>query len=217
MDKFIKEPKFRLLKKNDLPQICTLMAQIKPPIAGLQSKSVYSAMCHDALKDKRLVFLVAEKNKELIGFTLAIIDRKNFWKAFTLRHPYLSARIFIVKFFKALRFKLAIHRSTIIENENEHQNLIDKWIKSSKSVICGRYADSQIAHTQYTAVAEGYRKEGIGIELQNSRDRILKEIGVKQLCSNVNIKNIAGIIMNYRRGGWKAERKGYWIKMSRDI
>ena len=158
-----------------------------------------------------------EKNKELIGFTLAIIDRKNFWKAFTFRHPYVSARIFVVKFLRALRSKLMIGRSTGIKIENEDKNLVDKWIKSSQSIICGKYADSQIAHTQYTAVAEGYRKEGIGIELQNNRDRILHRVGVKQLRSNVNIKNIAGIIMNYRRGGWKAERKVYWIKMSRDI
>ena len=159
---------YRHLNKNDLPSICDLLTLTKTPIGGLYTKGIYRAISKMALEDDRLIFIVAQKNSKLVGLTLSIINRWSFWKSFLPRHPLISSQIFSKKLIE--RFKEKLDKENY---EPELLELIDDWIQSSPPFSEGEKDPNKIAHTAYTAVSPGNRKERIGVNLQNHRDQIL--------------------------------------------
>ncbi len=83
----------RLLEKNDFRKVIELMKKLRIPLAGLYSRAIYTAIYRQALIDDRIVFVVAENQRKLIGLVIAIIDRNSFWISFLLRHPLFALQI----------------------------------------------------------------------------------------------------------------------------
>jgi len=206
------EPIYRLLNENDLSEICDMMENIKPPIAGMCCRAMYSSISRYALKDKRLVFLVAEYQNKLIGFTIAIIEWYRFWRAFLFRHPILAVRIVIYRFARFFRNDFGVEKI-----DPKYRNFIEEWIASSRLASPWKDSSPKIAKVLYTAISREHRRSGVAMGLQRHRDRFLAQLGVRRLDATVDTSNISAVILNYRRGGWRLAKKGGRLFLTRDI
>jgi GNAT superfamily N-acetyltransferase len=197
------KPVYRLLEQDDLPEIVHLIEEFRPTFARLRSRVLYAAICRQALIDERLVFIIAEARGELIGFSIAIIDRNRFWISFLPRYPLLSVRIVFKVFLKPIRVGESVRTPGPEELE-----IIKEYIAPSHS---GRswWRDSspRIAKGLYIAVAEKYRGKGIGRQLLRSRNRVLVERGVKRFDGITHLYNIPQIHL-FHSEGFRIERKG---------
>lgn len=197
------KPLYRLLEQDDLPKILHLMEEFRPSIVGLRSRALYAAVCRQALRDDRLVFIVAETQGKLIGFSIAIIDRNQFWISLLPKHPLLSVRI-VFKMFLRL---IGVGKSARVPEPNELQ-MIKEYIAPTPS---GRswWGDSSplIAKGLYMAVSKKHRGRGIGRELLRSRNKVSVERGVRRFDGITQTYNISQIHL-FHSEGFRIERKG---------
>ena len=190
----------RLLDKNDMPEIYDLMEEIRPPIAGLSSNAIYSAICCDALSIKKVVIVVAKEQEKLIGFNIAIIDWHHYWRSFPQRHPLLAIRILAYRLLRLIRvgFNVVIPASA-------QPDLNNKYISSFPSSRSWKDSTSLIAKIVYTGVAKQYRKKGVGEKLMKYLLCSVAKYGVKRVDAYINMANFPSIRLFYKMG-YRIER-----------
>jgi ribosomal protein S18 acetylase RimI-like enzyme len=202
----------RLVEKDDFPEIIKLMKRLRIPIAGLYSRAIYTAICRQALKDDRIVFVVAENQGKLIGLVFAIIDRNRFLISFLLRNPLFALQILFRKFLRIMRIGV----SERVPNPAQLE-VIRKYLTTSHS---GRswWKDSspQIAKAGFIAVDSKYRRSGVGFKLNRYRDKVLMERGVKRYDGIVELHRFPQIQLLYKTG-FRIERRGNKFFVSKDL
>ena len=206
-------PIYRLLGRNDLPEIIKLMEEIRPPVAGLRSRQIYAAICCAALKTDKVVFVVAEQETKLIGFAIAIIEYKRFWKIFLRNHILLALQIIVSKFVQFFQRKRKA-------NASFESNTIRKYLYSRHPGHPERsWKDSSpfIAKSLYTGVRRNFRKRGIGKDLQKFRNHILAQRSVKRVDAKIDPQNIPSIRMHHATGTQIVQERSRMLFVTTDL
>ena len=190
----------RLLDKNDMPEIYDLMEEIRPPIAGLSSNAIYSAICCDALSIKNVVIVVAKEQEKLIGFNIAIIDLRHYWRSFPQRHLLLAIRIVVYRLLRLIRVGF-----NVVVPASDQPDLNNKYISSFPSNRSWKDSTSLIAKIVYAGVAKQHRKKGVGEKLMKYLLRSLAKYGVRRVDAYINMANIPSIRLCYKMG-YRIER-----------
>ena len=197
------KPLCRMLDQDDLPEIIHLMEEIRPHIAGLCSRSIYTAICRQALVDERLVITVAEDRGKLIGFTINIIEQNRFWISFLTKRPLLASRIAFRKFLNLMGLGVSARKLEPAELE-----IINKYVSPGSSGRSWKDSSPTIAKAIFIGVAEQYRGSKIvGKALLNYRKKVLLERGVKRADGIILMHRIASIKLLHKQGG-RIERTG---------
>jgi hypothetical protein len=90
------------IENNDIENFCDLLMEIRPPIAGLTKRRIYQAISREAIKKDKIIIILAKEKKKIVGFTIAIIDWKIFWKNFLLLHPIITVEILMKRIFNKI-------------------------------------------------------------------------------------------------------------------
>lgn len=204
----------RVLIKNDYPQVIDLMAKSKIPFAGLYSKAIYRAIYREALVDKKIMFVVAEHKKKLIGLVIAIINWKVFWVSFLLKHPILACQIVYNKLKKKM-----LHSAP--KNEKPHitieqMNEIRQYLTDSIKDRSWDDTSPEIAKAIFISVDPEYRRSGIGLKLNKYRDKVLIERGVKRYDGWVQAHRIPQLHLLHKTGFF-IEKRGNSFFVSKDL
>jgi len=210
-DRNLEKPIYRLLEKNDYPQIVELMKKSEIPIAGLYCRSIYTAVYRRALIDDRIVFAVAEYESKLIGLVIAIIDWNKFWLLFLLRHPLLALLIL----FRRLLRKVGIG-VTESHYDPEQLKTIEKYLTTSIAGRSWKDSSPKIAKAIFISVDPKYRGLKIGLELNRFRDKIFIERGVKRYDGWVEMHRIPQIHLLHKTG-FLIEKRGDKFFVSKDL
>lgn len=215
VEKLERKPVFRLLEKNDLQSILTLMIKIKPMIGGVRYKYFYRALCSEALIDKRVVFTVCEEESKIIGFRVAIIDLRSWKISFFIRHPIVMVGVIfgraLNKFNKMLK-KVRKEKKSNLNNMLNINDLISSNFTTKSWSDCTPF----IAKSLFVAVEEGYRGKKIASRLIQYSNKILAELGVKRVDSKILIDNISAIRLNHRLG-YNIYKKGTSLFSTKDL
>lgn len=185
--------KYRLLKKDDLPEIINFMEEIMLPVIGLQTRDVYEKFCKYVFKTDKVVFAVATSENIIVGLSITIIDYHCFWRQFLIRNRYLTLRIIHKKIFQYLKRR---------KNERGSSDTIDISQYLSKNNANRSWNDSSkfIGKVLYVAVKKYYRRKGIGKGLYKFRHKVLLKMGVKRVDGKINQQNIAPIRLAHSEG-----------------
>jgi len=188
------------------------MKKLRIPIAGLYSKTIYTAICNKALTDNRIVFVVAENQRKLVGLVIAIIDRNRFLVSFLIKHPILALQIFFIKFLILIKARINGRKPNFAQME-----YIKKYIKNSPSKRSWwKDSSPEIAKAVFISVVPEYRGRKIGLKLNRYRDEILVRRGVERYDGIVELHRIPQIRLLYKTGFY-IERKGPKLFVSKDL
>ena len=61
---------YRLLETKDFPEIIKVMEELNVPIAGMHSFCVYDKFCHYAMRNDKVIFVIAEIKSKIIGLSI---------------------------------------------------------------------------------------------------------------------------------------------------
>lgn len=202
-----KEPVFRQLEDRDIPNVLKLMIEISPNIGGARYPSLYHALCRESLIDKRVVFIVGEKQSDIVAFHIAIIDRDKWRKSFMMRHPLILARMALSRINHTLRraVKKATHQRKGLPKPIAN---IDEFVTPGNTNRSWKDSSPQIAKVLFIGVAESQRGKRIIKSLYEYRDQVLAKRGVKRVDSVILSDNIKMIRASVRLGVSVYKRDG---------
>lgn len=200
----------KLFETYELKDLCNLFIEMRPPIAGLTNRRIYRSMCQEALKNDKLIIVIAKDDRKIVGFTITAIDWKNFWLKFLLSHPIIAIEIVTKKIIDKIR----ANKKQKIQIQYEKEQ--SKYFVSEKTKKSWDDSSPQIAKIVYTGVSENYRKKGIGTNIGNYRFNVLIERGVKRIDTNLDPKNTSVIKFNYNLG-YKIYKSGNRLFASKDL
>ncbi|MBN2198376.1 MAG: GNAT family N-acetyltransferase [Candidatus Aminicenantes bacterium] len=176
-------PRYRLFRRQDLPQLEELFKSFAPEIAGLRSPRLYEALVKDAVSNRDIVVIVAEERSSLIGFNMTIIGRRRFIRNFVLGHPLLSLRIAAAKILKPRREPAA--RLPI--------GAMSPFVSPGNSGRSWKDASPEIAKILWTGVREEYRGRRISSGIGEHLLRVLKDRGVRRVDVLVDPWNLPSV------------------------
>ena len=206
-----KDPIYRLLQKKDCPEVIDLMQKSNIPVGGLYCRSIYKALCRQALKDKRIVFGVVEYEFKLIGMIIAIIDWNRFWTLFLLRHPLLALRISFRRLLRKAGMGVAK-----IDYDEEQLKTVEPYLTNTLADRSWKDSSPQIAKAIFLMVDPEYRRLKIGLGLNRLRDQILMERGVKRYDGWVEMHRIPQIHLLHKTG-FLIDRRSDKFFVSKDL
>ena len=200
----------KLIEDFELEDLCNLFLEMRPHIAGLDNRRIYQSIRRGALKNDNLIIVIAKDNSRIVGFTITVIDWKEFWIKFSRSNPIIAIEIVMKRMMEKIKV-----------------NKVPKTLKTNREELKGFFASEQtekswgdsspqIAKVVYTGVSENYRKNGIGTMMGNYRFKILTERGVERIDTNLDPKNIPAIKLNYKLG-YKIYRSGNRLFVSKDL
>ncbi|MBC2709809.1 MAG: GNAT family N-acetyltransferase [Desulfosarcina sp.] len=150
------------------------MEEMKPPVAGMQSRGIYEPFCNYVMETDKVIFAVAEIEEQIIGFSITIIDYKRFWRKFFTNHILLSIKVVFKKFVKLLKHNRSIQLSSEPVD-------ISKYLSKHNTNRSWKDSSPIIGKVLYIAVKKDYRQKGIGKGLYKFRHKILLQKGVKRV------------------------------------
>jgi ribosomal protein S18 acetylase RimI-like enzyme len=208
-------PIFRMLEKSDIQSVLRLMEEIKPNIGGSRDQSLYHALCHEALLDKRVVFTVGEEQSKIITFYLAIIDRNRWRMSFISRHPFLGARLAVSRTFNKFRkiIKKATHKTRNIEPSLSN---ISEYITPVSSNRSWKDSSPKIVKLLFLAVAESHRRKHIAEEMVEYTLKVSAERGARRADGIILFNNIPSIRLIHGLG-FSFFRQGGSLFVTKDI
>jgi GNAT superfamily N-acetyltransferase len=170
------------------------MEQAAFPISGLSSRSLYRALCRDALTDDRIMIGVALCGS-IAGFLIIIVDWWQYWAAFSRRHPLLAVMMLKRRLFKARRShfsgkSLACEQQVPICQGARGASSGRRWSDSSACIAKGVFI-----HIDPT-----YRRRGISVQLYKYLFNLLASRGVKRIDARVEPENSSALLMHVRLG-----------------
>ena len=192
-------PIFRMLKKEDMESVLQLMQDLQPNIGGSRDPSMYRALCHEALIDKRVVFIVGEEQSKIIAFYLAIIDRNRWRLAFMLRHPLIVTQMTFKRAFNRL-MKISRKRSGKTANLDMATPDISKYVSPSTTDRSWRDSSPQIAKILFDGVAVSHQGRHIATGMRDYMYKVLAENGVRRVDAIILSNNIRPIRVAYKLG-----------------
>ena len=190
----------RLFEKKDLLPLCGLMEEANVSIGSLNSTSAYYAICQDALLNDKVVIVLAEKEKHLVGYVVAIINPKLYWISFPFCHPVSTLNLIFHR----------LHGKIFIKHEVKNHVEITETAqpKEISKVPSGRtwtQSSPEIAKIANIHVLNDYRRIGIGRELYKFLFRLLAGHGIKRLDAITALHNRRSVGLHLLTG-WRMER-----------
>ena len=178
------------------------MKVIKPDIAGLHSSKLYDAICADALSDKRIVIVVAEKQSRLIGFNLTFIDRNQYWRLFIVKHPLFALQIAAHRFLRLLRVSPEREMTRSADPKD-----VNQYITTIPSGCSWKDSSPEIAKLVMTALTKEHRGRRISGGFGAYILDVLAHHNVRRVDTKIDPHNIPSIRLTYGLG-FTIERTG---------
>lgn len=163
-------------------------------IAGLSLPSNYDFFLKDAITGKNVCIVIAELNNNIAGWSIAIIDSRNYWKKYLLRHFFLGIAVFISR----LNMNPLASNNEVNEGSSSKINNLGwdrckhKWGESSPNVA---------RHINIT-VLDTYKRKGIGSKLYQKHIKELQKRGVDWFDAYISADNTHSINF-HKKLGWK--------------
>jgi hypothetical protein len=85
-----------VLAVSDIARTIQVMIEARASVAGVANPAVYTALCRDACsnqKHPRITIIVAEEESEIVGYVVAILSSRDYWRYFAQWHPWLAGTI----------------------------------------------------------------------------------------------------------------------------
>lgn len=202
---------YRLMQAEDVPDVLTLMTQSRFPVSSLVSKSIYSALCLDALSDERVVIAVATEEKQVAGFLLVIIDWTSYWKSFAMHHPILGLQIG----WKRMNRK---RESADMWNRlpQADKNNIMRIASARPSGKSWYDSSPAIAKVAFIYVDPLFRGRKLAEELYLYLMKILAKSGVSRIDAKVDLTNRRAMPLHISVG-YRLERDGNSLFATKDL
>jgi ribosomal protein S18 acetylase RimI-like enzyme len=196
-----------LIKEDDITEVCGLMKAANATFAKIQSPEIYAAICSDALQRDDVVLVVAKIDNTVAGYSLNVIDRRRYWRAYFFRYPVLAAKIANNLLLKQIKlFQRVKHQSTSLDHS------LEKFLNIVPTKRSWKDSSPTIAKLLHICVSENARGRSIGLKLLFYAFKILKDRGVSRVDTMIRIdnNNISSIKMN-RKAGWKFSKTGDYL------
>jgi len=171
------------------------MTLVGTSIAGLKKGAVYQRICCDALRGHNVVIILALSQVTPVGYVIAVIDWRAYWRRFLPRCPLLATVILAARFRKSL-FKKAYGPDSSAEARPRDQSSARRtWTDSSRT----------IAKVVHIGVAPDKRGRGIAEQLYLRLFQELKHEGVVRIDATMSADNSDSIRL-HKKTGWTLER-----------
>lgn len=184
---------YRPLTPEDIPQLIEIFSRVHPTIFGLSETKVYQALLMEAASSAAVHCLVAQSDRQLVGFIVATVNWSRFKQIFVLKHPLIGFKVLIKKVLQACR-NLASPRNTQSHFPvPSYGNITSGQVKD--------YRGEQVAFVIIFGVDPAYRRMRIGTGLWRSLQEYLMEKGIKRIECHVDKNNPAPLLI-LERLGW---------------
>jgi ribosomal protein S18 acetylase RimI-like enzyme len=181
----------RALRPADVPQLLTLLRQVRPSIAGVASEPMYRALLREALRGGDLFCVVASDRDKVLGYVLAARNWQRFKRNFLLRHPLLALRILGQRLFTQRRQSpQPSSLATVAVDRTGPQ-----WEQSSPT----------IAKVLHIGVDPDARGGGVGKALYLFLASYLEPRGIQRIDACVEADNLASLRL-HERVGWTVRK-----------
>lgn len=202
---------YRLMQAEDMPDVLTLMLQSRFPVSGLVSKSIYSALCLDALSDEQVVIGVATEEKQVAAFLLVIVNWSSYWRSFALRHPLSGARI---TWRRLNRKRKSVDTWSRLSQEDK--KYISSIVSSQPSGKSWSDSSATIAKGVFMQVDPKFRGRRISVGLYQHVMRLLAESGITRIDAKVDLTNRRAMPLHLSVG-YRLERDNNALFATKDL
>lgn len=184
------------LEANGLPVAVELLSQAGVSVAGVQSASLYRALCEDAVSNRGVTVVIAGSDHDPAGFVVAITHPSAYWRSFVLRHPVLGFKMVWRRLFSG-----AEGESFAAEFPDDAARLLE----AEAATHSWTQSDSTIARILFIDVQPEFRRRGIGDALYRRLFGVLRTAGVRFVHARVGCDNLPSVRLHHRTG-WKLYR-----------
>jgi len=164
------------------------------------SPAVYRAVCRDSIANTNAVVVISLKDGNLAGCTVALIDRKAYWRLFLLRHPFIAFYVIISTM--ARKAKATVNSGRQSVSKVRYQ---DERISENPSGRAWQESSPFIAKIMHIAVTETSRGMGVGKGLYDHLFSVLSRRGIKRVDANIALDNSSSVKLHLSTG-WKVEK-----------
>lgn len=199
---------FREMIQDDVDALVGMLSQECVYIAQIKSDHFARTFFRRQRSDNRLNIFLALDENAIVGWTVAIQDSRNFWKAFIVHHPFWGTRILFRKLVSYCH-----SRSILKEREQLDVTPFPVGLLGNRTVL----QKSEIAAHLDITVLPQYRKRGIASRLQELQLRDLRSKGVRCITANIAEWNSRSVSF-HRKHGWVFHGlKGANWEISKDL
>jgi len=187
------EVQFRRMVAADRPRLLQLLAVLRVPIAGSVSPAAHRALANAALRDPRLIVLLAERDGELVGVALGVLDPRRFWRQLALRNPALIAERIPALIRRRLRKRRAEAQATADPD----------GLAELLSPATGRHwmeSSPQVGHVSLVLLHPKLRGSGVSVPFMQRLLEELQSRGATRADARIARSNLASIRMCHRCG-----------------
>jgi ribosomal protein S18 acetylase RimI-like enzyme len=199
------------MTSDDKSAILALMLQSGFTISRLANRSIYAALCNDALHGSKVSIAIAVVEGQGAGFLLTITDWANYWRRFLLRHPVLGFRIVLGRLSR--RRKIGDVWSSLPASERE---FIKSCLSAEPSGRDWSESSPAIAKVVFVHVDTRFRRLRLGAGLYGFLADRLAAKGVTRLDAKVDLKNRQAIPF-HALAGFRLERVGNSLFGTKDL
>jgi len=199
---------FRPLERADIRPLCDLMKRTDATIDGFTSLSIYRAVMGDSLARGGTVVIIALRERRIVGYAIALIDRMSYWRTFMLRHPGTIGEVIFQR--------ASITMSKEKKERTHREPQLPEYVSGASSGRSWTESSRDIAKIMHIAVDASSRHRGIGKELYKRLFAALAGRGVRRVDANIGYENIPSIRL-HAATGWKIERAADNLFASIDI
>lgn len=190
------EFEIRDLLAGDTMSLITQLRNQGITLVGMGSDAFLGAFVDESLSDWRASIVVATESGKIIGWSIAVINPRAFWKKFFLRHPLLAVPAIRKRFATRKRNRSeASRRNRDANGEIPHQ---ENWTRDEQS-DWGASRNSVARHIDIT-VTESRRGAGIGSKLQDEHLRTLSASGITRVDAVISTSNTRSIHFHIKQG-----------------
>jgi ribosomal protein S18 acetylase RimI-like enzyme len=186
--------RFRRPARSDVQNLIALLEQHRIQILSLGDKAFLQAVVLEATAGGQVNIVIAEREGELIGWSIAVVNPKCYWRRFAFRHPTLGFRLLRRRFSRPWR-----ERRTVLTVAEEAEDGAEFRWPHRASVTWGISHESIAKHIDIT-VLQPFRSAGIGEQLQRAQRESLAHEGVHRVDAVVSRRNLPSIRFHIKHG-----------------
>ena len=192
------QAKYRWIQEGEQKQVIDLLLQVKPGIAGMSSRPVYTALTNDAIKYDNTFIIVALWDDKVIGYGIAVRGWAEFKRLFILRHPFVAISSIPARILRTFRYMRA---------GKPAPKQVPEGIQERVKGYSWDDSDPSITKLLHVGIDKDYRSLGIGTELYGEFFSLLAKEGFRRADGCVNPENLPSIRM-VEKNGWTFTRDG---------
>lgn len=169
---------------------------------GLSDERFLRAVIDDAIRDRRAQMVLAFADGKIVGWSIAIIHPRLYWKTFFMRHPLWGLRALLArlrlwrkKFSGGHEANFSLSKTG---TETGTESLAGAW-QTPANVAWGQSKNTIAKHIDISLLAD-FQNLGIGSRLQRVQLDYLANRGVERLDAVVSKNNVQSIRFHHARG-----------------